>query len=60
MQLAALLRVKEQSSLRKFAVQEDDKKKMIEIFDNVEDARKRLMVRPKHSSMGQVTRNSAF
>ena len=39
-----LYQIRNQSRLRAFAVLEDDKQKIIDIFDNVERARKCLMV----------------
>ncbi|KAH6867764.1 hypothetical protein BKA70DRAFT_1414440 [Coprinopsis sp. MPI-PUGE-AT-0042] len=44
MQLARLVQIKRQTRLRSFALQEDDKKTIVEIFDAVEDARNLLMV----------------
>ena len=49
-ELAALVRIQEQSRLQGFALQESDKQKIIEIFENVDESRKRLMVRPNSKS----------
>ena len=46
-ELSELIRIRDQSRLRAFAVQEDDKQKIIDISDNVEKARKCLMVRDR-------------
>jgi hypothetical protein len=44
-QLAKLFQIKRQSRARSFALQEDDKQTIVDIFDAVEDARNLLMVR---------------
>jgi len=38
------MHLKEQSSFRKFAIQEDDKKQIVQIFERINDARLRLGV----------------
>jgi len=39
------MHLKEQSRFRKFAIQEDDKKQIAQIFERINDARLRLGVR---------------
>jgi len=43
-ELEKLRHLKEQSSFRKFAIQEDDKKRIAEIFERINEARLRLGV----------------
>jgi hypothetical protein len=45
-ELEKLRHLKEQSRFRKFAIQEDDKKRIAEIFERINEARLRLGVRP--------------
>ncbi|KAH6879368.1 hypothetical protein BKA70DRAFT_1239350 [Coprinopsis sp. MPI-PUGE-AT-0042] len=40
-----LVEIRKQSRLRSFAVQEEDEQKIVDIFDSMDSARKRLMVR---------------
>jgi hypothetical protein len=42
--LEGLVQIKNQSRMRRFAVQEDDEEKIVNIFDNMKEARHRLMV----------------
>ena len=44
-ELEKLRKLKEQSRFRKFAIQEDDKKQIAQIFERINDARLRLGVR---------------
>jgi len=44
-ELEKLRHLKEQSRFRKFAIQEDDKKRIAEIFECINEARLRLGVR---------------
>jgi len=44
-ELEKLRHLKEQSRFRKFAIQEDDKKRIAEIFERINEARLRLGVR---------------
>jgi len=44
-ELEKLRHLKDQSRFRKFAIQEDDKKRIAEIFERINDARLRLGVR---------------
>jgi len=44
-ELEKLRHLKEQSRFRKFAIQEDDKKRIAEIFERINEARRRLGVR---------------
>jgi len=45
-ELEKLRDLEEQSRFRKFAIQEDDKKRIAEIFERINEARLRLGVRP--------------
>jgi hypothetical protein len=44
-ELTTLVDMKAQSKARQFACQEDDKQRIVEIFERVNDAREQLMVR---------------
>jgi hypothetical protein len=44
-ELEKLRQLKQQSRFRKFAIQEDDKKRIAQIFEHINDARLRLGVR---------------
>jgi hypothetical protein len=44
-ELTTLVDMKSQSKARQFACQEDDKQRIVEIFERVNDAREQLMVR---------------
>jgi uncharacterized membrane protein YccC len=44
-ELEKLRQLKQQSRFRKFAIQEDDKKQIAQIFERINDARLRLGVR---------------